>query len=77
MLQLIEAVQAITHTIQTPFKPSFPNSIFQILKVRILVDGFTDVIDFLKLMELEPREGRIGFFTFRRKGLGMVSRVQG
>ena len=39
--------------------------------------GFTNVIDFLKLMELEPREGRIGFFTFRRKGLGMVSRVQG
>ena len=44
--------QVITHTVQTLFKLGFQNSIFQILKVRILGGGFANVADFLKLMEL-------------------------
>ena len=55
VFQSIEAGQTITHMVQTTFKPGFPNSIFQILKVRILVDGFTNVINFLKLMESRIR----------------------
>ena len=46
MLQSIKVGQTITHTVQAPFKLSFPNSIFQILKVRIIVGGFTNVTDF-------------------------------
>ena len=49
ILQSIEAWQAITYMIQTPFKPSSPNSNFQILKVGILVGGFTNVIYFFKI----------------------------
>ena len=52
-LQLIETGLTITHKAQISFKPSFPNSNFQLLKVRIQVSRFTNVIDFLKLMELE------------------------
>ena len=52
ILQSIEAGQAITYMVQTSFKPGSPNSIFQILKVGILVGEFTNVIYILKLMEL-------------------------
>ena len=51
MPQLIEIGQTINYMVQIPFKPGFPNLVFQILKVGILVDGFKNVIDLLKSME--------------------------
>ena len=73
MLQSIEAGQVITHMVQTSFKPSFPNFLGE------NPSGWIYRCDnFLKINGIEDYEqGRIGFLTFRRKGLGMVSRVRG
>ena len=67
MLQSIEVGQTITHTVQTPFKLSFPNSIFQILKVRIIVGGFTNVTDFLKINGIEDYE-KVGLASLHLEG---------
>ena len=56
VLQSVETRQAITHTIQTSFKPSFPNSKFQILKIRIVVNGFKKCDRFFKINGIKDQE---------------------
>ena len=67
MPQLIDAGQTINYEVQIPFKPSFPNLVFQILKMGILVGGFTNVIDFFKINGIRKHE-KVGLATLHIEG---------